>query len=119
MNMQQLPAGSGAVEGFRGRGFRVGGVDYPGGVTASAAGGAAWAAIDLGALTLADLPTGEDIDLILLGTGPTLQRLPSPLAAEAARAGIAIEPMDSRAAARTYNMLLAEGRRVAVALLPL
>ena len=114
-----MPAGGGAIEGFRGRGYRVGGTDHPAGVTASAGGGAAWGATDLATLTFADLPTAPDIDLILLGTGPTLRRLPPALAAEAARAGVAIEIMDSRAAARTYNMLLAEGRRVAVALLPL
>jgi len=117
--MEKLPAGSGAIEGFRGRGFRVGGTDHPGGITANAAGGAPWLAADLAALTLADLPAAEDIDLILIGTGPTLHRVPATLAAEAARAGITLEAMDSRAAARTYNMLLAEGRRVAVALLPL
>jgi len=117
--MEKLPAGSGAIEGFRGRGFRVGGTDHPGGIIASAAGGAPWLVTDLAALTLADLPTAGDIDLILIGTGPTLRRVPAMLAAEAASAGVALEAMDSRAAARTYNMLLAEGRRVVVALLPL
>ena len=33
-------------------------------------------------------------------------------------AGLAVEPMASPAACRTYNVLLSEGRRVAVALLP-
>jgi uncharacterized protein len=33
-------------------------------------------------------------------------------------AGIALEPMDSGAACRTYNVLMAEGRLVAAALLP-
>ena len=116
--MEELPGGGGAVQGFRGRGFRVGGIDYPGGVIASAGGGAAWPATDLAALTAADLP-GGDIDLVILGTGPTLRRAPPALLAAAAARGLALEAMDSRAAARTYNMLLAEGRRVAVALLPL
>jgi uncharacterized protein len=34
-------------------------------------------------------------------------------------AGIVIEPMDSGAAARTYNVLLSEDRRVAAALIAL
>jgi uncharacterized protein len=116
--MEELPAGSGAIEGFRGRGFRVGGIDYPGGVVASAAGGVAWDATDLSALTEADLPSGE-LDLLIVGTGPTMRRVPPALVKAAAARGLAIEAMDSRAAARTYNMLLAEGRRVAAALLPL
>lgn len=116
--MEELPAGGGAIQGLRGRGFRVGGVDYPGGVMANAGGGAAWAATDLDVLGEADLP-GDDIDLLILGTGPTMRRAPAALIKAAAARGLAIEAMDSRAAARTYNMLLAEGRRVAVALLPL
>lgn len=116
--MEELPAGGGAIQGFRGQGFRVGGVDYPSGVVASAAGGAAWAATDLDALSEADLPGGE-LDLLILGTGPTMRRPPPALVKAAAARGLAVEAMDSRAAARTYNMLLAEGRRVAAALLPL
>ena len=118
MKMEALEAGGGAIQGFRGRGFRVGGIDYAGGVVASAAGGAAWVATDLDAMTDTDLPS-DDIDLVILGTGPTMRRPPAALTKAAAARGIAIEAMDSRAAARTYNMLLAEGRRVAVALLPL
>jgi uncharacterized protein len=33
-------------------------------------------------------------------------------------AGIALEPMDTGAACRTYNVLVAEGREVAAALIP-
>lgn len=116
--MEALEAGGGAIQGFRGRGFRVGGVDYPGGVVASATGCAGWDATDLDALTDADLP-GGDIDLLILGTGPAMRRPSAELTRAAAARGLALEVMDSRAAARTYNMLLAEGRQVAVALLPL
>ncbi len=116
--MEELPAGGGAIKGFRGRGFRVGDIDYPGGVIASSDGGKAWPVTDLEALTEVDLPTGE-LDLLILGTGPTMRRAPAAFVQAAAARGLAVEAMDSRAAARTYNMLLAEGRRVAVALLPL
>jgi uncharacterized protein len=55
-------------------------------------------------------------ELLLLGTGPR-QRLPSPaLYAALAQRGIALEAMDNGAACRTYNILLAEGRRIALAL---
>mgnify|MGYP000176765016 CR=1 FL=1 len=58
-----------------------------------------------------------DVEIVLLGTGRTL-RFPSPrLTAALARAGIGFEVMDSFAAARTYNILMGEGRRVAAALL--
>lgn len=56
-------------------------------------------------------------ELVLLGTGPA-QRLPSPmLQAAFLRRGIGLEAMDNPAAARTYNLLAAEGRRVVAAFL--
>jgi uncharacterized protein len=55
--------------------------------------------------------------VVLLGSGATL-RFPSPavLAACLTR-GIGIEVMDNAAAARTFNVLAGEGRRVVAALL--
>jgi uncharacterized protein len=56
-------------------------------------------------------------EIVLLGTGPT-QRFPHPrLTASLARAGIGVEVMDLKAACRTYNILAAEERKVAAALL--
>lgn len=56
-------------------------------------------------------------EIVLLGTGPA-QRFPHPrLTAPLAAAGIGVEIMDLRAACRTYNILVAEERRVAAALL--
>lgn len=56
-------------------------------------------------------------EILLLGTGRTLRFPPPRLTAPLARAGIGFEIMDSFAAARTYNILLGEGRRPAAALL--
>lgn len=56
-------------------------------------------------------------EIVLLGTGGRLQfphpRLTQPLSG----AGIGVEVMDTRAACRTYNILVAEGRKVAAALI--
>jgi len=58
-------------------------------------------------------------EFLLLGTGP-VTRLPSKALRAALReAGLGVEAMDSRAACRTHNILLAEGRSFASALLPL
>lgn len=55
-------------------------------------------------------------EVVLLGTGSRL-RFPHPrLTAPLARAGIGLEVMDVQAACRTYNILMAEERRVAAAL---
>ena len=57
------------------------------------------------------------VEIVLLGTGPR-QRFPHPrLSAELAHAGIGLEVMDLQAACRTYNILVAEERKVAAALL--
>ncbi|HXV40373.1 MAG TPA: MTH938/NDUFAF3 family protein [Steroidobacteraceae bacterium] len=56
-------------------------------------------------------------EIILLGTGPTQQLPPPELYAAFAARGIGLEAMDNPAACRTYNLLLAEYREVAVALM--
>jgi uncharacterized protein len=56
-------------------------------------------------------------EIVLLGTGAT-QRFPHPrLTAPLHRAQVGVEVMDTRAACRTYNILAAEGRNVAAALI--
>lgn len=56
-------------------------------------------------------------EIVLLGTGNTL-RFPAPALSQPLMiARIGMEVMDTRAACRTYNILSAEGRRVAAALL--
>ena len=57
------------------------------------------------------------VEIVLLGTGAR-QRFPHPrLTAALAKAGIGVEVMDLQAACRTYNILVAEERKVAAALL--
>jgi uncharacterized protein len=77
-----------------------------------------WPAKSFAALSAADFAVFQDlgVDIVLLGTGPR-QRFPHPsLAASLARAGIGLEVMDLQAACRTYNILVAEERKVAAAL---
>lgn len=55
-------------------------------------------------------------ELVLLGTGDSLQFPDSSLLTILLAAGIGTEVMDTRAACRTYNILAQEGRNVAAAL---
>jgi uncharacterized protein len=58
-----------------------------------------------------------NLEILLLGTGPK-QRFPHPRLTQALAAKrIGVEAMDLQAACRTYNILMAEERRVAAALL--
>ena len=123
MKAERTPAASGPlVQGFAGRGFRVGGVTYEA-VLLTPETATAWDAPALEALTESDiallLAVSPPPEFILLGTGPTLRR-PSPVLVTALDArGIGVEAMDSRAAARTWGLLRGEGRWICAALLPL
>lgn len=77
---------------------------------------------------LADLETDHLADLLalrpapeflLLGSGPALRRPPAAFTRALDERGIGVEVMDSRAAARTWAVLRAEGRWIVAALLPL
>lgn len=58
-----------------------------------------------------------DPEIVLLGTGPA-QRFPRPDQVRALNlAQVGLEVMDSPAACRTYNILMAEGRKVVAAIL--
>ncbi len=117
------PGGAITIAGFSGVGFRIGPTRLPGGVIVWPEGAEEWAPPALAALTAEQLsPIAKakpPVDLLILGTGARLARPTRELVAAMAARGVAIEPMDSRAAARTYNLLAGEGRRVAVALYPL
>lgn len=58
------------------------------------------------------------LDLCLLGCGNRMTPVASIVRQTLKEAGIGIEPMDTGAACRTFNVLLAEGRAVMAALFP-
>ena len=59
------------------------------------------------------------VDVLLVGCGPIMHRLETTMRQELREVGIGVETMDTGAACRTYNALLAEGRQVAAALVVL
>jgi uncharacterized protein len=78
-----------------------------------------WAVKTFDELSTEDFAFLRDLkaEIVLLGTGAR-QRFPHPrYGAELAKAGIGLEVMDLQAACRTYNILVAEQRKVAAALL--
>lgn len=64
------------------------------------------------------LALGGYSDVLLLGMGDRIALPPVDLRAALEEAGLGVEVMASPPACRTYNVLLAEGRRIAAALLP-
>lgn len=76
-----------------------------------------WAAGGFEALSEADFAALLELkpEVVLLGTGARL-RFPHPgLSRALTDAGIGVEVMDTPAACRTFNILAAEGRKVAAA----
>lgn len=58
-------------------------------------------------------------EVLLLGCGLRMELLPSALRNALRAEGLALDPMETGAACRSYNILLAEGRRVCAALIAL
>ena len=80
-----------------------------------------WSPIDTNNLIVDDfkkvLTVGPVVELLLLGCGKTTWFLPLPLRDELKEMGLVLEPMDTGAACRTFNVLLGENRRIAAALM--
>ena len=80
-----------------------------------------WSPIDTNNLIVDDfkkvLTVGPIVELLLLGCGKTTWFLPLPLRDELKEIGLVLEPMDTGAACRTFNVLLGENRRIAAALM--
>ncbi|TIV76521.1 MAG: hypothetical protein E5V93_11990, partial [Mesorhizobium sp.] len=63
------------------------------------------------------LAEADRVEILLVGMGKDLRPLPAALRAALKEAGISADPMSTGAAVRTYNVLLAEDRAVAAALI--
>ena len=81
----------------------------------------AWTALDTDGLTAADFAIAErlSVEILLVGTGIVAKRLPEPIRTTLRASGIALDAMGTGTACRTYNLLAAEARRVAAALIAL
>ncbi len=113
--------GRAAIEAYGNGGFRFAGMSHRGSILSLPSGVHGWEPAVAGVITEADLARvfaeADKIDILLVGTGSDLVRLPPALKAALKAAGIVAEPMSTGAAVRTHNVLLAEDRAVAAALL--
>lgn len=103
------------IDGYGPGFFRVAGQVFDGGILVTAGGAWSWAGLDAEAPLIA---LADDIDVLFIGTGAEVRHIPAALRTHLEQAGLGVETMASPAACRTYNVLLSEGRRVALAALP-
>lgn len=122
MDLNLAPIGDGKViHGYGDGGFRVSAERYEGSVIVTRD-----AVFPLTASRVSDvnvealasvLAADSGVEVMLLGCGQRMEMVPKELKAAFRARGIGIEPMDTGAACRTFNVLLSEDRRVAAALI--
>ena len=110
------------IDAYGEGGFRLSGVRHDGSLLIVADVACVWAVSSLLDLTLAAfepiLSAGRaEVEFVLLGTGARNALPPREVRDGLRASGIGLEFMDTSAAARMYNVLTAEGRRLAAALI--
>jgi len=109
------------LDAFGAGGFRFADMSHRGSILATPSGIRIWPVTSFAEVTLESLQPvldeAETIDFLILGIGHDIAFLPAALRDPFKAAGITVEAMATPAAARTYNVLVGEERRVAAALI--
>ncbi len=113
--------GRAPIDSYGNGGFRFAGMSHKGSLLLLPGGIKAWAPVKPEEVTLESLAPliaeKAGIEVLLYGSGATQVFAARPMREALADRGLHIEPMSTGAACRTYNILLAEGRAVAAAVL--
>ena len=117
MALRQPPS----IDAYGGGGFRVSGVRREGSLMILGDEPHDWPVATLAELTPAHfsdvLAVGKVVEFVLLGVGPSPAPPPRAVRETLQAAGIGLEVMDTATAARMYNVLAGEGRRLAACLI--
>ncbi len=109
------------IDAYGDGGFRFADMSHRGSLLCLPSGIHGWEAVEGDAIDQAALrrvfDEAKDIEVLLVGTGTEIRLLSSDLRAKLREAGIISDPMSTGAAVRTYNVMLAESRAVAAALI--
>jgi uncharacterized protein len=113
--------GHAAIDAYGGGGFRFADMSHRGSILALPSGIRAWPVQTVQGLSESDLAPvlaeSEAVELLLLGTGLDIAPITEALRRRFREARVGLDVMQTGAAARTYNVLVAENRRVAAALI--
>lgn len=112
--------GRAPIEAYGNGGFRFAEMSHRGSILCLPSGIYGWGATEekpfAGDRLAKIFEDADDIRFLLFGTGREIRRLPPALADRMRQAGISCDPMSTGAAVRTFNVMLAERRPVAAAL---
>jgi uncharacterized protein len=113
--------GTALIDAYGRGGFRFAGMSHRGSLLCLPDGIWAWSVTQAGELTAETLAPllerASALDLALVGTGRDPWPMPQALRQRFRAARLAVEVMPTGPAVRIYNVVLAEGRRVAAALI--
>ena len=117
---QHFP-GRAPVDAYGNGGFRFADMSHRGSILCLPSGIHGWAQTELDPLSPEAfervLAEAASIEVLLVGTGTSLRALPRETRERLKAAGISADAMSTGAAVRTFNILLAEERAVAAALI--
>jgi uncharacterized protein len=109
------------IDSYGNGGFRFAEMSHRGSILALPSGIRAWPvarASEIDEASLAGVFAESDsVDLLLLGTGADVAAVPNVLRLRLREAGIGLDVMQTGAAARTYNILVGENRKIGAALI--
>ena len=111
------------VTGFTAQGYKIGDQRFEQGLLISPEQVLDWSGSSLDQLNLGEILSRLNLspvpEFLLLGSGASMQQPPASFRREVEAAGMGLEVMDSRAAARTWGVLRAEERWIVGAFLPI
>jgi uncharacterized protein len=116
-DQRQFFPGRAPIDAYGNGGFRFADMSHRGSLLLLPSGIYGWPVMAPGELTVDALAERDQFDFLLLGTGATQIFPASDIRRALEDAGLGLEIMSTGAAARTYNVLLAEKRAVAAALM--
>ena len=109
------------IEAYGDGGFRLGGVRFEGSLLLLPERMEQWPVDNMDDLSIAALgpitDLARDLEFVLLGCGPQMRRPPAEVTRGLLDLGLGLEFMDTGAACRLYNVLIAEDRAIAAALI--
>ncbi|WP_193177648.1 Mth938-like domain-containing protein [Oricola nitratireducens] len=109
------------IDAYGAGGFRFADMSHRGSILCLPSGVHGWDATDADDITAETLARvfveADGIEVLLVGMGDEFRRVPPDLQAALREQGIVTDAMSTGSAVRTYNVLLAEDRAVAAALI--
>lgn len=113
--------GRAPIDAYGNGGFRFADMSHRGSILCLPSGIHGWDMQEGEPLTVASLERllsdTSGIEVLLIGTGANLVPIPADVKAALKASGISSDPMSTGAAVRTFNIMLAESRAVAAALI--